>query len=94
MTIFNYLSTLRIFPQKLLYEFLLQSSVHRSRILFLPIHAMPRRERIVRLLQANGIDLSATNSCTYVIYRNMVAQNPGVVFTAPQSPLSKQFHTR
>ncbi len=57
----------------------------RGENLFLPIQGMPRRERLVRLLQANGIDPASTNSCTYLIFRNMVSQNLGVAFTTMRS---------
>ena len=46
---------------------------------------MPRRERLIRLLQAGGIDPDTTTSGTYVIYRSMVERNMGVAFTTVRS---------
>ena len=57
----------------------------RGENLLLPAQNMPRRERLIRLLQAGGIDPNTTTSGTYVIYRNMVQQNLGVAFTTRRS---------
>ena len=57
----------------------------RGETLYLPARGMPRRERLIRLLQAHGIDPDAINSCTYLIYRSIVQQNLGVAFTTMRS---------
>lgn len=57
----------------------------QSENLFLPMHDMPRRGRLIRLLEANSIDTTTANSSTYVIYRSMVEQNLGVAFTTLRS---------
>jgi len=57
----------------------------RNENLFLPTHGMPRRERLIRLLQVNDIDPASANSCTYLLYRSMVQQNLGVAFTTMRS---------
>ena len=57
----------------------------RNENLFLPTHGMPRRERLIRLLQTNGINPDTANSCTYLLYRSMVQQNLGVAFTTTRS---------
>ena len=64
---------------------LVSPAMLRNENLFLPTHGMPRRERLIRLLQANGIDPAPANSCTYLLYRSMVQQNLGVAFTTMRS---------
>lgn len=86
MRLFEDQPAIIVHPEHPLAKFdIVSPAMLRSENLFLPTHGMPRRERLIRLLQASGIDPTPANSCTYLLYRSMVQQNLGVAFTTTRS---------
>lgn len=57
----------------------------RGEHLILPMQDTPRRESLIRLLQADGIAPDTASSFNYLISRNMVQQNMGIAFTTMRS---------